>query len=289
MPLLLNGADWLYDPDAHDTPMRVACLMSGSGANVEKVIEHQYKTYRETRLDRLPYRVVAIFTDNRNSRAWHIARKFDVAYECEDIGDFYNSIGQTDKRDLTKRPDYFSRVVRKLEQYKPELYVLGGFMSVVTEPLLSMYRGVNVHPADLAITENGRRKYTGDNAVLNQILAGEKTLRSSTHIVRKKVDYGEILMVSQGVNVDIERAFEELEAEGSLGVNINSVTLNYLRKPQHRETAKKIAARHQNWLKEVGDWVVLPETVDNISRGRVILENGIARFGGIPEPNGYRL
>ncbi|MFH0889676.1 MAG: formyltransferase family protein [Candidatus Aenigmatarchaeota archaeon] len=289
MPLLLDGADWIYDPDAHDTPMRVACLMSGTGTNVVKVIEHQYKTYRETRPDRLPYEVAVIFTDNKNSSARRIAEKFDVAYECEDINDFYRNMGHSNKRDLSKRPVYFERVVKKLEQYKPELYVLGGFMSVVTEPLLSMCHGVNVHPADLAITENNRRKYTGSNAVLDQILAGEKTLRSSTHIVREKFDWGEILMVSEGVSVDIERAAEELEARGSLNVSFNAITLDYLRKPQHRETAKKIAARHRDWLKIDGDWIVLPETVDRISRGMVILGEKGAYFNCVPMPNGYRL
>ncbi len=289
LPILPDGADWIYDPDAHNTPMRIVCLMSGIGTGTEKVIEHQYKTYRETRPDRLPYEVVAIFADNRKVNAWQIAKKFGVAYEREDIDDFYKCIGHADKRDLSRRPDYFARVVKKLEQYKPDLYVLDGFMNVVTEPLLSMYRGVNVHPADLSVMESGKRKYTGSNAVLDQILAGEQILRSSTHIVRAGVDQGEILVVSQGVAVDIERAAEELEVEGAMSVSHNTLALDYLRKPQHRETAKKIAARHQDWLKEVGDWVILPQTVDAISRGRVILENGVALFGCTPAPNGYRL
>ncbi len=276
----------LYEP-VLQRPMRVADLMSSSGTNVIKTIEHQLSLV--TTRGKSPYEVVVIFTDNKGSKARQIADKFSLPWECDDIEDFYREKGSINKRDLGLRPAYFERVVRRLEQYKPDVIVLGGFMSIVTEPLLSAWLGVNVHPADLSIVDNGRRKYTGDNAVRDQILAGEQELRSSTHIVRRNVDYGEVLMVSGGLAVDVERAAEELCIEGKLNLSERTVTLDYLRKPQHRETAKTVAARHQDWLKEKGDWVILPQTVEMIANGRFALGEKGVYVDGLWAPNGYRL
>ncbi len=276
----------LYEPDLQ-RPMRVVDLMSGSGTNVVKTLEHQ-QTLASMR-GKSPYQVVAIFTDNKRSKAQQIANKFSLPWECDDIEDLYAERGHANKHDLSFRPAYFERVVRKLEQYKPDVIVLGGFMSIVTEPLLSAWLGINVHPADLSIVENGKRKYTGDKAVRDQILAGETTLRSSTHIVRQNVDYGEVLMVSDGLAVDVERAAEELNIERKLGVSERTVTLGYLRKRQHREIANMIADRHQNWLKEKGDWVILPQTIEWIADGRFALGEKGVYVDGLWTPNGYRI
>ena len=97
------------------------------------------------------------------------------------------------------------RVLDALRPHCVDAIVLAGYMSVVTSPLLAAFAGriVNVHPADLRILEGGRRKYTGDYAVRDAILAGECVLRATTHIVRAEVDGGEILMVSAPVRVEL--------------------------------------------------------------------------------------
>lgn len=279
----------LYDPETEQRPMRVADLMSGSGTNVVKTIEHQQKLAKER--GKPPYEVVVIFTDNKGSKAQQIAEKFSLPWECEDILDFYAERGHANKRDLGLRPAYFERVLRKLEPYKPDVVVLGGFMSIVSEPLLSTWLGINVHPADLSVVENGKRKYTSDNAVRDQILAGERELRSSTHLMRERTDYGEVLLVSRGLAVDLERAAIELANAGELNVDVDPRTfdLDFLCNPNNRKIAKAFADRHQDWLKEKGDWVILPKTVEWIADGRFALgENGVY-FDGLWVPQGYRL
>jgi len=78
-------------------------------------------------------------------------------------------------------------------------------MSITTEPLLERYSGriLNVHPADLSIMEGDDRKYVGIHVVRDAILAGETELRASTHVGREKVDYGEILVISEPVPVEL--------------------------------------------------------------------------------------
>jgi hypothetical protein len=130
---------------------------------------------------------------------------------------------------------------------------------------------VNVHPADLSLlTPDGKRKYTGDHAVKDAILAGEKILRSSTLWTDQGVDTGPLLMVSAPVDVVLPLSLAELKKDpaGLAGV----VDL------------------HQQRLKEKGDWVIFPLTIEMIAKGRFALDEfNNVHVDGLPVPNGYRL
>ncbi|RLD92608.1 MAG: hypothetical protein DRI93_06400 [Aquificota bacterium] len=101
------------------------------------------------------------------------------------------------------------------------------------------------------------------------ILAGEKELRSTTHIVREEVDHGEILVVSEPVEVRLEHSLEELLRD--------------------RELLESVVSSHQQRLKEKGDWVIYPSTIQLISQGRVALLDGVAYLDGEPLPEGLVL
>jgi folate-dependent phosphoribosylglycinamide formyltransferase PurN len=256
--------------------MRVACFMSGSGTNARKIIERSLKP--DSR-----YRVVLIFTDIRDDRlnrggekmcrAKDIALEYGIAYECVDIRDFYSSRG-VKRTDLSLRPKFDRLVVERIEPHGVDVIALAGYMSITTEPLLERYDGriLNVHPADLSIKEGGGRKYVGIHVVRDAILAGEGELRSSTHVVREKVDYGEVLVVSEPLPVTLPEGFD-LEAlvrdEGLL---------------------ERVVDEHQDRLKEPGDWVIYPLTIQMIAEGRFALDGrGNVFLDSELKPNGLRL
>jgi len=85
----------------------------------------------------------------------------------------------------------FDQVAATLvKAFEVDVVALGGYMSYLT-----LNRCINVHPADLSVLDaEGKRKYVGDNAVVDAIVAGEKILRSSTIWTDKGVDTGPILM-----------------------------------------------------------------------------------------------
>lgn len=238
-------------------PMRVAGFLSGSGTNLVKILERQAQLDREP--GGSPFRIVVLFTDTPASNAQAIGQAYGIPVVTLDILAFYRERGRPDKRDLSLRPEFDRRILQALAPHAIDAVVLAGYMSVVTAPLLEAFPGriVNVHPADLRILEKGRRKYTGDHAVRDAILAGESFLRSTTHIVRHEVDYGEILMVSKPLPVVLP--------EG--------MTLGEFALPQNREILKRVAAEHQSRLKEAGDWVILPKTLEWMSRGRYSLDD----------------
>lgn len=278
------GFRLLYDPDVEGLPMRVACFMSGTGTNVVKIIEHQLG-YR-SRGGCCPYEVVLIFTDvkdgrvDRAGRKWcyakDIAERFHLLYVCNDIRDFYRSRGHRTIRDLSLRPEFDRMTLEKIEGYDIDVIALAGYMSIISRPLLDAFpsRIINVHPADLSVTEGGRRKYVGLHAVRDAILAGERFLYSTTHIVRERVDEGEILMRSRPVEVRLP----------------NGVALEDLRRRENRALLERVVRENQRRLKEEGDWVIYPKTLEMIAQGSYgIDDKGNVYVDGVLMPYGYRL
>jgi phosphoribosylglycinamide formyltransferase 1 len=265
----------IYTPTA-GRHMRVACFMSGSGTNARRIIER-------IKQQKAGYHVEMIFTDVKDETldkegkkacsALDIAEEYGIAYECVDIMDYYSSRGHSSKKDLSLRPDFDKKVVSAIENHNIDLIALAGYMSITTRPLLDRYNGriINVHPADLTVTQDGERRYVGVHTVRDAILAGEPEIRSTTHVVREKVDNGEILVVSKPVNVILP--------EG--------ITPDKLR--EDKELLKLVVEEHQDRLKREGDWVIYPLTVEMIAEGRFALDNSAVYLDGKPAPGGLRL
>lgn len=253
----------LYNPESGR--MRVAGLMSGSGSNLRKIIEHE-KTLEESER-RAPYQVVVIFSDNPNSNAEKIGGDFEIPVITTDIATFYRERGKP-RRDLEVRAEFDRDVIEELKPFNVDAAAYAGYMSIATDPLINAFLGVNVHPADLSLIDGNKRRYTGDHAVRDAILAGEKQLRSTTHIVEKRVDYGRILMVSQALSVNFPPDFD----------------------PRDKVQVEAVSNEHQSRLKEVGDWVIFPRTLEYIASGRYSQdEQGNLYFDDKQIPNGVRL
>jgi len=246
--------------------------MSGSGTNVRRIIEHQKKL--ELEKGKSPYEVVLIFTDNPESNAERIAKEYRIPFLLNDIKKFY---GNRSLKDMKVREEYDRKTLELIKPFKIDLIALAGYAWVLTKPLVSNYLIVNVHPADLSVKdENGKRKYIGLHHIpaMKAILAGEKFLHSSTHLVTENLDAGEILLISKPLEVKLP--------EG--------VSLEDLKKPENRELLEKIAEEHQNRLKEVGDWKIFPLTLQWIAEGRFEMdENRKIYFDGELVKDGYRL
>lgn len=263
------------DDTPSERPVRVCGFMSGSGTNLKHIIEHQHELQEEGLKKRL-YEVVLIFTDNKDSLAEEISTEYGIPCICRDINDFYRSKGHGNKRDLFLRPEFDKATLETTREYRVDLIALAGYMSIVTEPLLNTYPGriFNVHPADLSIkTEDGRRRFTGLHAVRDAILSGEKELRASTHVVRQKVDYGEIILISKPIPIEIS----------------SDITLDELKDPANAGYLSRLTSEHQDRLKAAGDWVIYPKTLELFSEGRIKLTGrGNVLLDGRRFENGIR-
>jgi len=253
----------LYDPTKG--VMNIAGFMSGSGTNLKKIIEtEQFLQFKKVRSS---YHVAVIFTDNAESNASKLGRDYNIPVIMHDIKAFYKSRDKPLK-DLDVRKEFDMETAKALSVYNISVGAFAGYMSIVTAPLIDSLLCVNVHPADLTIMDGAKRKYTGAHAVRDAILAGEKQLRSTTHILEERVDYGTILMVSKPLQVRLPAGFDKND----------------------KNLVDKVAAMHQNILKEEGDWVIFPKTLRYLANGKYSKdEMGNLYFDDLPIINGVRL
>lgn len=269
---------FLYDPMRNaGRTMRVAGFMSGSGTNIRKILEKQYELRDQE--GESPYELVFLFSDVEDpnkSRIREIAKEYNLPFKINDIWDFYRSRGHTTKRDLGVREEFDRITLGYLKDQKIDCVALGGYMSIVTRVIFQAYPTVNVHPADLSILDpkTGRRKFTGDHAVRDAILAGATEIRASTHLATAEVDGGPVLLISKPV--PIKRPL--------------SISLEELKAPHKKEMLENLADNHQDELKRVGDWVIFPLTLIYIARGQVAVdEKGRIYIEDQARPQGLRL
>jgi folate-dependent phosphoribosylglycinamide formyltransferase PurN len=257
------GLKRLHDPD-HGI-LRIVGLMSGSGTNLRKILEHGEALRKKE--GGSPYTVVAIFSDNHASRAAEIGRDYNLPVIIRDIKAYYQAHGLP-RRDPALRAEFDRETVEVLSCFRARCAVYAGYMSVASGVLTGAFLGVNVHPADLSITANGKRRWVGDHAVLDAIKAGEKTICSTTHLIEPEVDGGRILMISRPLEVEI---------------------------PPHKNLedpidAKEIALYNQERLKKKGDWVIFPKTIEYLARGFYATDTeGNLYYNGSLIPHGLRL
>jgi folate-dependent phosphoribosylglycinamide formyltransferase PurN len=258
-----------YNPENKKGPMKVAAFMSGSGSNIKMLLKREKEQIKAK--GKAPFHVAFIFSDRSDggSQGERIALENGLPYFSYDIRRFHSMRGLSrtisTPQGLKAREEFDTVAKNLITAFDIDLIALGGYMSVTT-----LKGCVNVHPADLSIlTPEGKRKYTGDHAVADAILAGEKYLRASTLWTDQGVDTGPLLMVSAPVEVKLSEPVDALKKNAAL--------------------LKQTVDKHQEELKENGDWVIFPRTIEMISEGRFTLdEMNRVYVDGRPVPDGYR-
>jgi len=259
----------IFDPKKSERPMKVAAFMSGSGTNIMKLIAREKVLRAEEGTS--PFEVKFIFSDRSDGKCAgeKIALDNGYPYFSYDIRSFHRlrSLKRTvlSPKGLAARKEYDSIAKTLVATFQIDVIALGGYMSYIT-----LGRCVNVHPADLSIcTSGGTRKYVGDNAVYDAILAGEKTISASTLWTDEGVDTGPLLMVSNPLKVELPETLEILVKD--------------------HQRFLQIVHEHQERLKEVGDWHIFPQTIEMIAKGRFAIDGGGRVYvDGKQIPDGYR-
>ncbi len=251
-----------FDPAAAGRPLKVAAFMSGSGSNIRRLLERNSPHFE----------VAFIFSDRSDghSQGERIALEYGLPYFSHDIRRFHALRGlkrsALGEEGLAARRAYDQVAGRLVKAFGVEVIALGGYMSFLT-----LKNGVNVHPADLSIhDEAGRRRFVGDDAVMDAIAAGQGELRASTLWIDQGVDSGPLLMVSDPLPVELPEPLARLR-----------------RAPRR---LRQVADDHQERLKQRGDWLIFPLTVELMAMGRLrVNRRGLAELDGREYPGGVRL
>ncbi len=180
-------------------PIKIAVLFSGSASSARYLIDTD-ENYGKN------YEIVVAISNKKDASGINYFVEKEIPVRCINTKQFCLEYGFNGKiKDMPDdlRRSYFFKICDFLELHQINLIILSGFMLKIIKPILGYRPIINVHPADLSIKDpvTGKPKYTGDDAVTMAIEAGEGSTASSIHVVTENVDEGEIIWISNHLNV----------------------------------------------------------------------------------------
>lgn len=149
--------------------MRVAVFASGSGTNLQAIIDADIQTIE----------IAVVFTNNPDAYAIERAKKHNIQVEI------------IDHKNYKTREEYEKHIIEVLDPYKLNLIVLAGFMRIFSTVFVRAYKNkiVNIHPALLP-------SFPGINAGRQALEYGVKYTGVTVHFVDEGVDTGPIILQS---------------------------------------------------------------------------------------------
>lgn len=153
------------------TETSVVVLVSGSGSNLQALIDHCHLNHD------VPVTISAVISNK--ATAFGLTRAQQAAIPTRVI----------DHKGFEDR-ESFDRALRdEIESFQPDLVALAGFMRILTEEFTEFYRGkmLNIHPSLLP-------KYQGLNTHQRALDAGDSHHGASIHFVTAELDGGPVCL-----------------------------------------------------------------------------------------------
>ena len=149
--------------------LAVVVLASGEGTNLQAILDC-------AATGELPVKVNAVISDRSGAPALQCARRADAAAQICAAADY------------PEREHYDAALSRHIDQYKPGLVVLAGFMRILGGHFVDHYRGrlLNIHPSLLP-------KYRGLHTHHRVLAAGDREHGCSVHFVTRTLDGGPVI------------------------------------------------------------------------------------------------
>lgn len=155
---------------AQATKIKLAVLASGSGSNLQAIID-------EIASGLLPAELVLVISDKPDAYALKRAEAAQVPTAV------------LLPRDFASRAEYDAELVRLLQNYGAEVVALAGYLRLVTPVLLTAFpqRVLNIHPALLP-------SFPGLHAQRQSFEYGVKVAGCTVHFVDEGMDSGPIIL-----------------------------------------------------------------------------------------------
>lgn len=162
---------------------RIVVLISGSGTNLQAIIDSCVSAD-------YPGEVVAVISNKAEAYGLERAKNADIIAQS------------LSHKDFDSREAYDSALMSVIDEHRPDLVVLAGFMRILTANFVNHYAGkmLNIHPSLLP-------KYQGLNTHQRAIDAGDEEHGVSVHFVTEELDGGPVILqakvpVFEGDNAD---------------------------------------------------------------------------------------
>ena len=149
--------------------LRIIVLISGNGSNLQAIIDAAGK-------DNLPVEICAVISNRPNAFGLVRAERAHI------------SIQVLAHQDFSTRDDFEYALGQLIDQYRPDLVVLAGFMRKLGATFVKRYQGrmVNIHPSLLP-------KYPGLHTHRRVLEAADPEHGVTVHYVTEEVDGGPII------------------------------------------------------------------------------------------------
>ena len=150
--------------------MRVVCLISGGGTNLQALIDWQTKGLLGDAM------IVGVISNVASAYGLERAKRASIPTSVLSHRDYADRL-------------LFDQALRSLiDGYDPDLVVLAGFMRVLTAEFVTHYhrRLINIHPSLLP-------KYKGLDAHRRALDAGDTVAGATVHWVTEALDAGDII------------------------------------------------------------------------------------------------
>jgi len=146
--------------------MRVVVLISGSGSNLQALIDAM-------QAGDLPIELAAVISNRPGVLGLERASKANIPTAV------------LDHKGFTDRESFDHALIQKIDSYQPALVVLAGFMRILTPEFTQHYLGrmLNIHPSLLP-------KYQGLHTHQRALDAGESRHGVTVHFVTAELDGG---------------------------------------------------------------------------------------------------
>jgi phosphoribosylglycinamide formyltransferase-1 len=164
---------------------RIVILISGSGSNLQAILDQCSK-------NEIHGQVLAVISNRPNVMGLQRAVKAGVDAITLDHTQFES------------RESFDSTLMERIDNYRPDLIVLAGFMRILTKPFVNHYIGrmINIHPSLLP-------KYPGLNTHQRALDAGDSKAGATVHFVTPELDGGP-LIASSAVDIGPEDDLQSL-------------------------------------------------------------------------------
>ena len=201
--------------------LRVAVLVSGGGTNLQAIIDAvENGTITNTEL-------VGVISNNKNAYALTRAGNHQIPAQC------------VSPKDFETREEFNKVFLEKVDELKPDLIVLAGFLVVIPEEMISRYRNkiINIHPS--LIPSFCGTGYYGLKVHEEALRRGVKVTGATVHYVDGGMDTGPIILQKA---VEVEKG----------------------------DTPEILQRR----VMEQAEWKIMPQAIRLIAEGKVRVENG---------------
>ena len=151
---------------------KVVVLVSGGGTNLQALIDYKFKNVK----------ISAVISSKRDVYA--LTRAEDASIPTAVI----------ERKAFKSNNDYQDALLKELQSQSPDLIVLAGFMSIISEKIINNFRDkiINIHPSLIpSFCGDGFYGLRVHSAVLEK---GVKITGATVHFVNEITDGGKIIM-----------------------------------------------------------------------------------------------